>query len=185
MSNMRIQSTRYLITGILFFAVGCGSEASSEAPSSDTGNADSPPVQAATESASPIEIPDQGGGIIVIGDTSYPVVADWSCNFMSYADILGATGHGVDDESIEFAFDLTLQSSGAIAGQITLKLTEQDIRWETADAGGDETASGITEATLEEDGGFGKATFRQRGSGDREASSGYVEGSFDIRCPAK
>jgi len=174
-----------LATGILFFSTACNSDGDNGVSATDTANHGASAKQGASPSASSLEVPKQGGGVIVIGDTSYPVVADWSCNFMSYANILGATGHGVDDQNIEFAFDLTLQTSGAIAGQITLKLPEQDIRWETADAGGDESASGITEATLEDNGGFGKATFRQRQSGEWDASSGPVEGSFDIRCPSK
>jgi hypothetical protein len=182
---MKIPVTHYLATGVLLLIMGCGSEGSNETPSSAVGADGSTPAPAASNTGSPVELPDQGGGVIVIGDTKYPVVADWSCSFMSYANTLGARGHGVDDQSIDFALNLTLQQSGAIAGQITLRLTEQDIRWETADAGGDEAASGITEATLEDNGGFGKATFRQRGSGEWEASSGFFEGSFDIRCPSK
>lgn len=182
---MKISTTRYLTTGVLLFIIGCGSEASNEAYSTAADTAGSSPAQATSAADAKVKIPEQGGGVITIGETRYPVVADWSCNFMAYADILGATGHGIDDQNIQFAFDLTLKPDGAIAGQITLRLKEQDIRWETADAGGDELAGGITEATLEENGGFGKATFRQRGSGEWEASSGFVEGSFDIRCPSK
>ncbi len=182
---MKTSISRFLISGFLYCLTGCGSEASNESPATDTANIPSSPPAAASSAGLQTNIPEQGGGVIVIGDTSYPVVADWSCNFIPYAKVLGATGHGVDDEHLEFAFDLSLLPNGGIAGQITLKLTEQDIRWETADAGGDETVSGITEAELTEDGGFGHAMFRQRGSGDWEGSSEFAQGSFDIRCPKK
>ena len=179
---MRARLVLVLTVGILFSA-GCQSEAGSDS-SSDVKGVSQSSSAGADSSSGTVAIPEQGGGLIVIGDSKYPVVADWSCNFMSYADTLGATGHGINNEALEFAFNLTLQPSGNIVGQITLKLTDQDVRWETADAGGDEAASGITEAELGDDGASGKATFRQRRSGEWDTLSDFEEGSFNIRCPS-
>jgi len=180
---VNVKTVLVLTVGILFSS-GCRPEAGDDSSSNGT-QVNHPSSESANNPSDVVSIPEQGGGVIVIGDTKYPVVADWSCNFMSYADTLGATGHGADNEALEFAFNLTLQSSGNIVGQITLKLTDQDLRWETADAGGDEAASGITEAKLGDGGASGLATFRQRGSGEWDASSGFEEGSFIIRCPSK